>query len=130
MAESFYPNATNFDLGFYTDDVQQNAFEGEASLYEKGISYWQTASMAQFVDWSNVKYSVGDPCGDGTLGQINTTLQKLFVFLRSVQKYNDLYINGTINKIKNLQGQIKKVYLYYCWCFKILSSKNKKLGSQ
>jgi hypothetical protein len=108
MAENFYPNATNFDLGYYVDDVQQNAFEGEASLYEKGISYWQTASMSQFNDWSSVKYSVGDPCGDGTLGQINTTLQKLFIFLRGVQKYSDLYINGTINKIKNLQGQIKK----------------------
>lgn len=108
MAENFYPNATNFDLGYYVDDVQQDAFEGEASLYEKGISYWQTASMQQFIDWSNVKYSVGDPCGDGTLGQINNTLQKLFIFLRGVQKYNDLYVNGTINKISNLQGQIKK----------------------
>ena len=55
-------------------------------------------------------FDKGDPCAsEGKLGEINTNLNKLFVFLRGVQKYGDLYINGAINKVQKLRNTISAI---------------------
>lgn len=110
MADSF-PNALNSDMGmWYSDTTASDAFNDSGkSLIELSNFYYNSASMAQFQEWSSAKWYVGNPCGEGTLGEINNALQKLFIILKGVKKYADVYINGTINKIQKLKGQISKL---------------------
>lgn len=50
-----------------------------------------------------------DPCGKSTLASINNALLKFFKFLKGVKKYYNLYVKGTINKIKNLSSIIANI---------------------
>ena len=76
--------------------------------YEQWV-YWQSVGAAFAREQENYDYDLGsENCGEGTLGQINTNIQKFFIFLKGIKKYEQLYIQGTINKVANLQSNIKK----------------------
>ena len=92
-------------------DVNLGGSGTAAEAREKfGIQYYQTVSWNLEQIASEEIFSKGDPCkAEGTLGEINTNLQKLFVVLRGVQKYGDFYINGAINKVQNLKNTISAV---------------------
>ena len=66
-----------------------------------------TASLEQHKDYCEVPYSTGDPCGKDKFSSINRALQKLFKFLKKVTKFADKYINGSINAIQDLEGEIR-----------------------
>jgi len=48
-----------------------------------------------------------DPCGDSELSQINSALSNFFNTVKGLKAYADLYINGAINKLKNLTSLIR-----------------------
>ena len=61
-------------------------------------------------DENENEYDSGDPCKQkGAMGGIAMNIEKLFTVLKSVEKYGDLYINGTINKVANLQAKISAI---------------------
>lgn len=80
---------------------------GEYELDEDAPTYWKSAANAQWIDIVNTSWEIGDPCGDGQMAKIHRSLHKFFTFLKGIKKYGDLYINGTISKVQNLQNTIK-----------------------
>lgn len=112
MADNFkLPNAINFDLNnlFYDQNSLLNGtdlFSGNSRILQ---TKWDTIGNIQFYELSNQKWHVGNPCGEGILGGINHNIQKLFEVLKTVQKFNDVYVQGTINKIQKLQGKIRSI---------------------
>jgi len=114
MSEFKLPNAINLDLNNLTYDEQ--ALLSGVDLFANGgetgrilQTKWDTIGNIDFLTLSQETWYVGNPCGDGTLGAINNQLLKLFETLKTVQKFNDVYVQGTINKIQNLQGKIKSI---------------------
>lgn len=114
MSEYKLPNAINLDLPNLTYDEQ--ALLSGVDLFANGgetgrilQTKWDTIGNIDFLTLSQETWYVGNPCGDGTLGAINNQLLKLFETLKTVQKFNDVYVQGTINKVQNLQGKIKSI---------------------
>lgn len=111
MADNKLPNAIHFDLNsFYYDE--ELSLSGNVNLSNSFVNYsdrFQTIGVYDFLSLSQQKYFVGDPCGEGTLGAINNNLLKLFEILKTVQKFNDVYVQGTVNKIQALEGKIKSI---------------------
>jgi len=50
-----------------------------------------------------------DPCGKSTLSAINNGLLKFFNFLKGVKKYYKLYVQGTMNAVKNISSIVANV---------------------
>ena len=57
--------------------------------------------------WSESR-NLPDPCGEGSLGAINTELLKFFQRLKAIKGYGELYINGAINKVSEVTSLIRK----------------------
>ena len=72
------------------------------------IYVFKTIAGESFKDLCEKPYSAGAPCGDDNMGKFYRALKKFFIFLKSIKKYADKYINGTINAIQNLQGEIQE----------------------
>ena len=90
------------------DETSMGGKEKEDEKY--GIKYYQTVAWNLEQIAKEEIYSKGDPCDSkGGLSDINRNLQKLFVFLRGVQKYGNFYINGAINKVQNLKNTISAI---------------------
>ena len=91
--------------------IDETSMGGEEKEDEKyGIKYYQTVAWNLEQIAKEEIYSKGDPCDSkGGLSDINRNLQKLFVFLRGVQKYGNFYINGAINKVQNLKNTISAI---------------------
>ena len=91
--------------------IDDTSMAGEEKSDEKyGIKYYQTVAWNLEQIAKEEIYSKGDPCDSkGGLSDINLNLQKMFVFLRGIQKYGDFYINGAINKIQNLKNTISAI---------------------
>jgi len=47
-----------------------------------------------------------DPCGKNTLGTINVALQTIFQDLKDIQKFNDEFINPTLNAVSGIQESL------------------------
>jgi len=76
----------------------------------KHFSYKGSVSDALLSSYNEEEYDSGDPCKQkGALGGIAMNIDKLFTVLKSVEKYGDLYINGAINKVANLQSKISAI---------------------
>jgi len=76
----------------------------------KHFSYKGSVSDALLSSYNEEEYDSGDPCKQkGALGGIAMNIEKLFTVLKSVEKYGDLYINGAINKVANLQSKISAI---------------------
>ena len=90
-------NATNHDLNW-------------SSRFNKHLSYKGTAADAFLESIKDEEYDSGDPCKQkGALGGVAMNIEKLFIILRGVEKYGDLYINGAINKVENLKSKITAI---------------------
>jgi len=76
----------------------------------KHFSYKGSVSDILLSSYNEEEYDSGDPCKQkGAMGGIAMNIEKLFTILKSVEKYGDLYINGTINKVANLQAKISAI---------------------
>ena len=87
---------------------------GEGTTEQNNDIFGQrfTGSISDYLSRStdNEIFQKGDPCSSqGKLGQINNSLQKLFVVLRGVQAYGDFYINTATNAVANLKSTIYSI---------------------
>lgn len=67
-----------------------------------------TEAFATLAYLTDLKIDLPDTCGKGTLGQIDTALLNFFTALKGIQKYGELYVFGTINKIQNITNLISQ----------------------
>ena len=96
---SSYENTTSSDTNY----------GGSSTVEEARVKFGQqyTGSVSQYFEGYDEIFQKGDPCSSqGKLGEINNSLQKLFVVLRGVQKYGTYYINGAANAVANLKSTI------------------------
>jgi len=111
-------DAINSDLTQFTKEVQKELDEkariklgGGPVTEEQVIAIRQkialTAALEKNNGYCEVSYSTGDPCGKDKFSKINRALQRLFKFLKKVKKFADKYINGAINAIQDLEGEIR-----------------------
>ena len=111
----------NSDLTQFTKEVQKklDALDAKAKIRlgggpvteEQVIAIRQKIALTAAIEKNNghreVSYSTGDPCGKDKFSKINRALHKLFKFLKKVRKFADKYINGSINAIQDLEGEIR-----------------------
>ncbi len=99
-------NGQNAGLNWYTEKLGvSTACATPLEMW----TYYQSVGAAFAREQDSYDYDIGsENCGEGQLGQINTNIQKFFIFLKGIKKYEQLYVQGTINKVANLQSQIKK----------------------
>jgi hypothetical protein len=113
-------DAINSDLTQFTKEVQKELDDkariklgGGPITEEQVIAIRQkialTAALEKNKDYCEVPYSTGDPCGKDKFSKISRALQRLFKFLKKVKKFADKYINGAINAIQDLEGEIRSV---------------------
>tara|TARA_Y100000004_G_scaffold110236_1_gene123709 strand:+ start:2417 stop:4882 length:2466 start_codon:yes stop_codon:yes gene_type:complete len=107
---STLPNAKNDDQGNYYVVDQENKNDDKISPLVVGShNFTQSPQYQYFLRKIDTKRRAADPCGDGTLGEINIAIQKLFIALKGVQKYKSTYVDGAINKVANLRATISKL---------------------
>jgi len=76
----------------------------DSPLNEKFIN---SVSFAEAIKIYEKIRPLPDPCGDSELSQINSALSNFFNTVKGLKAYADLYINGAINKLKNLTSLIR-----------------------
>lgn len=110
MAESKKSTACNGDnqqfkktINFKLDGTPYLNSSWKDSIYSV---YYSTANES-FKDMCQQTYGTGAPCGKDTAGKIYRALKKFFIFLKGVKKYYNKYVNGAINIIKNIPGEIQ-----------------------
>lgn len=54
----------------------------------------------------NQERSLPDPCGESTLAKVSVELTRFFKTLKSIKKYGELYIYGTVNKLAKIRDLI------------------------
>lgn len=64
--------------------------------------------FALFADRCNYEFAIAQPCRPGTLTEIDTTLRNFFNFLRGVQEYGDLHVNGVLGESQKLTFEISR----------------------
>jgi hypothetical protein len=111
-------DAINSDRTQFTKEVQKELDEkakiklgGPPVTEEQVTAIRQKIALTAAIEKNNghceVSYSTGDPCGKDKFSKINRALQRLFKFLKKVKKFADKYINGAINAIQDLEGEIR-----------------------
>jgi len=94
------------------NEDQGNYFggKGESSAFVgASINFLETVQAERFNKAINTPRVVADPCGEGALGEINVFIQKIFITLKGIQKYKDVYVDGAINKIASIKPLISKL---------------------
>lgn len=71
-------------------------------------TFANTSRFAEIQALQEEVISLPDTCGKGTLGQIDTALLNFFTVLKSIKKYTEVYVLGTINKINNITSLISQ----------------------
>jgi phosphatidylethanolamine-binding protein (PEBP) family uncharacterized protein len=95
-------DAYNSDQSFYKFDINSSV------LPDAGYrSIFDTAAGKSFEELNDISWPMADPCGTGTMAGINRFLLNFFTVLKGVKKYAQKYINGSINAIQNLTGEIQ-----------------------
>ena len=111
MATPNLSDACNDDLGQSWKDIK---IDGQGSkipsdtLANNRIYVARTVAGKTFEELCAVPIGKADPCGDDKMGGIWRALKKFFAVLKSVQKYYNKYVNGALNFIQNLQGEIRE----------------------
>ncbi len=111
MATTNVSDACNDDLGQSWKDIKidgSGAKIPQETLANNRIYVARTVAGKTFEEMCAVPIGKADPCGDDKMGGIWRALKKFFAVLKSVQKYYDKYVNGALNFIQNLQGEIKE----------------------
>lgn len=83
-----------------------NSWSGDGKKCLDGYNYTALSELEK--DIENQLLDLPDPCGKSTLAKINNALLNFFNFLKGIKKYYNLYVQGTINKIKNLVSMISR----------------------
>ena len=111
MTNSFNFSTSIFDAKFPSAANGSQYFSSyfEYEPDEDAPAYWKSVANAQWIDITSTSWDIGDPCGDGQMAKIHRSLHKFFIFIKGIKKYGNLYINGTINKVRNLQTTIKAI---------------------
>jgi len=102
MTSFNFSDAYNSDQSFYKLDINSSVLPG--ADYR---SIFDTAAGKSFEELNDIAWPMADPCGTGTMAGINRFLLNFFTVLKGVKKYAKKYINGSINAIKNLTGEIQ-----------------------
>jgi hypothetical protein len=113
-------DAINSDLTQFTKEVQKELDAkarirlGDGPITEEQVIAIRqkialTAALEKHRDYCEIPYSTGDPCGKDKFATINRALHRLFKFLKKVRKFADKYINGAINAIQDLAGEISSI---------------------
>ena len=93
-------NSNQIDGSFFKDDTK--------GLPQNYFSHLSSNGFQDFLLKGEYEWSVADPCKPGTVGEIDTTLRNFFNFLRGLQEYGDLYVNGALGEAQNLTYEISK----------------------
>jgi hypothetical protein len=80
---------------------------GSASDSSKYCSLF-SKDFALLADRCNFEYSAAQPCKPGTVTEIDTALRNFFNFLRGIQGYGNLHVNGVLGEAQNLTYEISK----------------------
>ena len=101
-------DAFNSDQSFYRYDIDSS---GQSIIPKLPIQFdsnlFSTAAGKNFQELNEITWGAADPCGKGTAAGINRLLLNFFTVLKGVKKYAQKYINGSINAVKNLTGEIQ-----------------------
>jgi hypothetical protein len=84
---------------------------GKGWSYEESpecVSFNTTVVYNELKDLFDQQIDTVDTCGDSTLSKIDTALLNFFDVLKSIKKYGDLYVYGTINKIAQVTNLISR----------------------
>jgi len=69
--------------------------------------YFNSVAFRSALTTYQTERDLPDPCGTSEMSKINTELQKFFTIVKGIKKYGNLYVNGSINKIKNITSLIR-----------------------
>ena len=89
--------SNNVDIGWKRENI------------EDCRTYLNTEQSAYFTEIVKTDITGPDLCGSGAIAQISKALQKFFTFLKSIKKYYDVYVRGTINAIQGLTSKIASI---------------------
>ena len=107
IGEQSGSTSINHDSSFLFDDGSQQRAINCAVI--SPLTYKGTAAYAESFQRNSDSYTIGtEKCGKGLSGEINTNIQKLFIFLKGIKQYGSLFTNGATNKTANLRTQISK----------------------
>ena len=87
---------------------------------KKCEEYLNTVAYAEARATYSKEIPLPDPCGTGTLAEINTALLSFFKTLKKIKKYGQLYVNGAINKVGQISNLIRNVGSIIASILKIL----------
>ena len=69
--------------------------------------YFNSVAFRSAITTYQTERDLPDPCGTSEMSKINTELQKFFTIVKGIKKYGNLYVNGSINKVKNITSLIR-----------------------
>jgi arsenate reductase-like glutaredoxin family protein len=72
----------------------------------KAYNYTQLKNIESEIEKNRV--DMPNPCGESTLSSINNALLNFFQTLKTIKKYYNVYVNGTINKIQSITSLISR----------------------
>jgi hypothetical protein len=81
-----------------------NGWSAPDKKCKDGFNYSQLRAMEEEIE--EEINTMADPCGKSTLAGINNALLKFFNFLKESKKFYNVYVKGTINKIRNITAII------------------------
>jgi phosphatidylethanolamine-binding protein (PEBP) family uncharacterized protein len=99
-------DAFNSDQTFYKFDITSTGIS-TGTPFVSDSNLFSTAAGKTFQELNEIAWPMADPCGQGNIANINRILLNFFTVLKGVKKYAQKYINGSINAIKNLTGEIQ-----------------------
>ena len=103
-------NSYQADLG-YGVKLGQNplgGLSGAAITSQQRFSGLESKTLADFYAKGEFEYSIAKPCKPGTVTEIDTALRNFFNFLRGIQEYGNLHVNGVLGEAQNLTYEISK----------------------
>ena len=84
----------------------------------KAYNYTQLKRIESEIEKNRV--DMPNPCGESTLSSINNALLNFFQTLKSIKKYYNVYVNGTINKIQSITSLISRTSQIIAGVLKLL----------
>ena len=105
MTSFNFSDAFNSDQTFYKFDIPPGGLGVNFTPIDGSI--FDTAAGKSFEELNDIRWPMADPCGTGNMASINRFLLNFFTVLKGVKKYAQKYINGSINLVQNLTGEIQ-----------------------
>ena len=100
-------NQRDMDMSWMKENIE----DCKTFINSESYAYFQKAIVN--------KHTI-DPCGKNTLGTINVALQTIFQDLKDIQKFNDEFINPTLNAVSGIQESLSNATELIAGVVKIL----------